>query len=156
MLCAAGVCGSLDRSRAPGGVTYAVVPSLKAASYRAKSPLPRLASIGDRVVVAGGSCQTIDFLRLATVRTEEVVLVMERLDDAIRRFVRLFPIEVHERALVDGDLDGVSTMLITIGDIGQEDRAIREARWRGIPVHVADRAALSDFTMLDFLHHSVG
>ena len=42
-------------------------------------------------------------------------------------------------------------MLIAIGDIEAENRLVRAARRRGIPVHVADRELVSDFRLLEFL-----
>ena len=105
----------------------------------------------DKIVVIGGSPQTLDLLRLATVRSDDVVLVAETIDAATRRVIDHFAIEYRASPASDRDLEGAAAVLVTIGDIDRENRIVRSARRRNIPIHVRSRPLVSDFTMLDLV-----
>lgn len=105
----------------------------------------------DRIVVVGGSRQTLDLLRLATVRSDEIVLIAEAIDDATRRFVDHFAIEYRPRQETESDLTGATAILASVGDVERENLLVRNARRRRIPIHVGNRALVSDFTMLDLV-----
>ena len=101
--------------------------------------------------MAGGSDHTLGLLRLATIRSDEIVLIIEEPDAAVRRFAAQFAIELRERRPRAADIDAASAVLIAIGDVEAENSLIRAARRQGIPVHVADRDVVSDFRLLEFL-----
>lgn len=105
----------------------------------------------DRIVVIGGSRHTLDLLRLATVRSDEIVLIAEAIDDATRRFVDHFAVEYRPRQETDADLVGATAVLVSLGDVERENLVVRNARRRRIPIHVDNRAFVSDFTMLDLV-----
>ena len=115
------------------------------------APADEPVSAPDRIVVVGGSAQTLDLLRLATIRSDDVLLVAEDIDEATRRVVDHFAVEYRAGPGSDGDLDGAAAVLLTIGDIDRENRMVRSARRRNIPVHVRSRPLVSDFTMLDLV-----
>lgn len=102
----------------------------------------------DRVVVVGGGAETLGLLRMASVRTDDVLLVAEHLDGAARRLADLFAFEAREGEASEEDIAGASALLVAIGDLGRENATVRAARRRGIPVHVAGRPLVSDFTLL--------
>ena len=105
----------------------------------------------DRVVVVGGGAGTLGLLRMASVRTDDVLLVAAHLDGAARRLADLFALEAREGEPSDEDIAGASALLVAIGDLDRENATVRAARRRGIPVHVAGRPLVSDFTLLAFV-----
>lgn len=109
------------------------------------------ASAVNRILVAGGSERALGLLRLATIRSDDVVLIHPDPDPAVKRFAARFAIEVCDRNPHDADLIGASVVLVAIGNAEAENDVVRLARRRGIPVYVADRALVSDFEMLAFL-----
>lgn len=113
---------------------------------RSERLLPR-----DRILVVGGSPHTLDLLRIAVLRSEDVVLVSAALDDAVRRFVDLFAIEARERDAVESDVIGATVVLVSVGRLDAENAVVRAARRHGVPAYVRDRALVSDFPLLDFL-----
>lgn len=105
----------------------------------------------NRILVAGGSERALGLLRLATIRSDDVVLVHPSPEAAVKRFAERFAIEVCDRNLHDADLIGASVVLVAMGNVEAENDVVRLARRRGIPVYVADRVLVSDFEMLAFL-----
>lgn len=105
----------------------------------------------DRILVAGGAGRALDLLRLATIRSDDVVLIHPAPEPAVKRFADLFAIEVHDRSPNEADMVDASVVLVAIGDVAAENEVVRLARRRGIPVHVADRVLVSDFDLLAFL-----
>jgi siroheme synthase (precorrin-2 oxidase/ferrochelatase) len=108
----------------------------------------------DRIVVVGGSRRTIDLLRMATIRSDEVVLVAPDPDAATRRFVDLFAIELKDRCLSALDLRGSSAVLVSTGELQGDNKVVRAARRLNIPVHVAERPLVSDFTLMELVERS--
>ena len=104
----------------------------------------------------GGGAETLSLLRMASVRTDDVLLVAARLDGPARRLAELFAFEAREGEPSDADIAGADALLVAIGDIGRENAAVRAARRRGIPVHVAGRPLVSDFTLLDLVERRAG
>ena len=105
----------------------------------------------DRTVLFGGSPQTLGLLRLALIRSDNVLLVASRPDLALSRYAERM--QVERRFTPDGsELDGALAVLVSDGHRRTEDAVIRDAKLRSIPVYVADRPRISDFTMLDFLY----
>ena len=104
----------------------------------------------------GGGADTLALLRMASVRTDDVLLLAERLDGAARRLADLFAIEAREGDVSDSDLAGASAILVGSGDLGRENAAVRAARRRGVPVHVSGRPLVSDFTLLDLVERRIG
>ncbi len=105
----------------------------------------------DLIVLLGGSADTLELLRLATVRSDEVLLVAERIDAATRKFVDHFAVDLRQRPMSEEDMAGASAVLVALGDVGLENHIVRKARRQGIPVHVARRPLVSDFTMLELV-----
>ena len=105
----------------------------------------------DRIIVVGGAANTLDLLRLSTVRSDDVVLVAPRPNAAIQRFCRHFAVEIRQRHAHDGDLLAASAVIVSIGDADAENGIVRAARRRAIPVHVSNRPLLSDFTLIEML-----
>ncbi len=83
------------------------------------------------------------------IRSDDVVFVADRIDAATRRFTDHFAVDHRHRAAAASDLEGAAAVLVAMGDKRLENRIVRDARRRGIPVHVADRQLVSDFTILD-------
>jgi len=121
--------------------------ALHAVPHRFPSPPRRR----DRIVVVGGAANTLDILRLATVRSDEVVLIAPRVDSAIRRYVEHFGVDLRQRPVAERDLAGASAALVAAEDEGAAERAVWAARRHGVPVHVSNRPDLSDFTLIDML-----
>ena len=48
-------------------------------------------------------------------------------------------------------LRGANAVVVALGDVGRENALVRAARRAGIPVHVAGRPLVSDFTMLELV-----
>ena len=105
----------------------------------------------DRIVVIGGSAQTLDMLRLATVRSDDVLLVAEGIDAATRRFIDHFAIDFRQGPADESDLHGATAVVVTLGDVERENAMVLDARRHGIPVHVDGRPLVSDFTMLGLI-----
>lgn len=105
----------------------------------------------DRILVAGGSDRTLDFLRLAVIRSDDVVLIAPAPDPTVQRFADRFAIEVIARPAREDDMGDAAAILIAIGDAHAENSLVRAARRHRVPVHVADRALVSDFDLLEFL-----
>ena len=143
---------------------------VEARSPKAAASPDRYPDATDRIVVVGGAPRTLDLLRLATIRSDEVVLVAEPrhlvaeprdlvadphdtgpLDAPIRRFVDHFAIEYRPGPASAADFDGAAAILLAIGDVGRENALVRSARRQRIPVHVAGRPLLSDFTLLELV-----
>ena len=99
----------------------------------------------DRVVVAGGSTRTLDLVRFAILRSDDVVLVSPRIDAALARFSECFAVEIRLRPLNEADLIEAAVLLVSTGEAESENRIVGAARRHGVPVHVADRALVSDF-----------
>ena len=98
--------------------------------------------------MVGGGAETLALLRMASVRSDDVLLVTERLEAPARRLAELFAMEVREGQASERDLEGASAVLVAMGDRVRENATVRAARRRGIPVHVAGRSLVSDFTLL--------
>ena len=111
----------------------------------------QLQSGRDRILVAGGSGRALGLLRLATIRSDDVVLIHPASEPAVRRFAELFAIEVRDRKPNEADMVEASVVLVAIGDAAAENEVVRLARRCGVPVHVADRVLVSDFELLAFL-----
>ena len=107
----------------------------------------------DRILVVGGSKRAVDLLRLATIRSDDVVLVAEHIDAVALRFARRFAIETRERPFSDSDLADASVALVALGDEEAENSIVRSARRRHVGIHVVDRPLVSDFTLLALLEH---
>ena len=105
----------------------------------------------DRILVVGGAANTLDLLRLATVRSDDVVLVAAKADAAIRRYVDRFAVELRVRCFNPSDLAEVSAVLVCHGDPASENEVVRQARRREIPVHVSGRLLVSDFSLIEML-----
>lgn len=124
-----------------------MIPSAVSAAAR----LAPARTVPDRIIVIGGSERTLDLLRIATVRSDDVVLFARDIDARTRRFVDTLAIECREAAPDGADLAEANAVLVGIGDVGRENAAVRTARRAGVPVHVADRPILSDFTLLELV-----
>lgn len=105
----------------------------------------------DRVLVVGGGDATIELLRLATVRTDDVVLVSREIDDRISRLARMFAIEERNRTVRESDIAEANLILVAAGDEEIENEVVRTARRKGIPVHVSNRPLVSDFDPMEML-----
>jgi len=105
----------------------------------------------DRVLVVGGGNTTIDLLRLATVRTDDVVLVSREIDDRVKRLARMFAVEERNRTVRESDIAEASLVLVAAGDVELENEVVRTARRKGIPVHVSNRPLVSDFEPMEML-----
>ncbi len=104
----------------------------------------------DRVVLFGGSPRTLDLLRLAAIRSDDVLLLMREPTAPVRRFAERFAIELRGDARAR-DLSTAEAVLVAIGDAEAENAVVRRSRAAGTPLHVADRPLVSDFTLLEFL-----
>ncbi len=82
------------------------------------------------------------------------MFVGESADAATLKFIDRFAIEHRRRSVEDTDLDGVTAVLVANGDTCVENRIVRQARRRGIPLHVDTRPLVSDFTRLELLERS--
>ena len=93
----------------------------------------------DRIVVIGGSERTLDLLRVATIRSEDIVLVGASFSEAVLRFTARFAIETRPRIAEDSDVREAASLLVSIGDIEAENTIVRSARRHGIPIFVSGR-----------------
>ncbi len=105
----------------------------------------------DRIAVVGSSRRILDLLRIATVRSDDVVLFAAAVDAPTRRFADHFAIEVRRGPPADADLDAATAVLVSTGEMETENRVVRAARRLGVPVHVAERPLVSDFTLLELV-----
>ena len=105
----------------------------------------------DQILIFGGSARTLDLLRLASIRSDSVLLIGRDFDDPVRRYAAQFAIEIQEPAGVRADLNGASAVLVALGDVEAENQIVRAARQLAVPILVADRALVSDFTLIEFL-----
>ena len=105
----------------------------------------------DRVLVVAAPSQALDLLRLAVLRSDDVVFVAETVPAQAQRFAQHFAVEVVRRPFAADDLAGVAALLVALDDRETENRIVREARRHGVPVHVVDRPLVSDFSVLGML-----
>jgi len=105
----------------------------------------------DRVLVVGGGNSTIDLVRLATVRTDDVVVVSRNIDDRLRRLTSMFAVETRNRTPRESDIAEASLVLVNADDVEVENEIVRIARRRGVPVHVRNRPLVSDFEPMEML-----
>ena len=117
----------------------------------ARYATPEPSATADRVVLIGGGSATIDILRLATIRSDEVVLVAPALDAATARYADRFAVERRARPAVENDLIDAGAVLVALDDLDGENHIVRAARRRHVPVFVSGRPLVSDFTLLEFL-----
>lgn len=79
---------------------------------------------GDRIVLFGGSARTLDLLRLAVTRSDNVLLILGLPDDRTRRFAEAFGVEVQAQPLA-ADLASAVTALVSTGDPVAENAILR-------------------------------
>jgi siroheme synthase (precorrin-2 oxidase/ferrochelatase) len=121
--------------------------SLASLAEVARRDVPR----PDRIVVIGGSPRTLDVLRIAVIRSDDVVLFVDHLEAPVRRFTDMFALEVRQRRAAAVDFAEASAILVAAGAPEVENWVVRNARRRNIPVHVADRPLVSDFTLIELV-----
>lgn len=112
---------------------------------------PDAAPPHDRVLVVAAPDHALDLLRVAALRSDDVIFVAEAISAKARRFAEHFAVAVAERSFTDADLADATAVLLSLDDRESENRVVRSARRRGVPVHVVDRPLLSDFTVLGLL-----
>ena len=112
---------------------------------------PTTPSRPDQILIFGGSSRTLDLLRIATIRSDCVLLIGRAFDEPVRRYAAHFAVEVRQPSRDGIDLGEASAVLVALGDIEAENRIVRAARRQAVPVLVADRALVSDFTLIEFL-----
>lgn len=105
----------------------------------------------DRILVVAAPGQALSLLRLAVLRSDDVLFVAPSIPPDARRFATRFAVDVGERPLAESDLDEASALLLSLPDPEEENRVLRQARRRGVPVHVVDRPLVSDFSVLAML-----
>jgi len=105
----------------------------------------------DRVLVVGGGNATIDLVRLATVRTDDVVVVSRSIDDRLRRLTSMFAVETRNRTPRESDIAEANLVLVNADDVEVENEVVRIARRHGVPVHVSNRPVVSDFEPMEML-----
>lgn len=105
----------------------------------------------DRVLVVAAPSNALDLMRLAVLRSDDVLFVAETVPPAAERFALHFAIEVAQRSFAPGDLSDVAAVLVSLDDREGENRIVRAARRHGVPVHVLDRPLVSDFSVLTML-----
>lgn len=103
------------------------------------------------ILVIGGSHRTLDLLRVAVLRSDDIVAVVPHPDDQTSRYAAHFAVDLIDHWPDDLAMTDLAAALISIGDIEEENRWVRDARRHRLPIHVADRPLVSDFTLLDFL-----
>lgn len=111
------------------------------------SPLPGQ----ERVLVVGGSPRTLDLLRLATVRSENVVVIAPSVDEAVARYARHFGVSLETRRAESEDFSEADLAIISTDDVREDSRAVRLARRHGAPIHVFGQPQLCDFTLMGML-----
>ena len=124
--------------------------SILPADRRSEPSSPRA-----RVLVVAAPDRALDLLRLATLRSDDVVLVAETVSARASLFAESFAIDVAQRPFRDADLADASVILLSLPDRADENRIVRSARRMGVPVHVVDRPLVSDFTLLALLEGAV-
>lgn len=102
----------------------------------------------DLIVVAASPRHTLDLLRWATLRSDEVRLVAPAVPEAARRFAFRYAVDVRQRPVADDDFAGAAALLLALDDLDDENALIRRARRYGIAIHVHDRPLVSDFSVL--------
>jgi siroheme synthase (precorrin-2 oxidase/ferrochelatase) len=105
----------------------------------------------ERLVLVGGAKDTLDLLRLATVRSDSVLLLMPCPGEDIIRYARHFGVSVETRPAEAGDLVAAGLAIIATADPRLDMQALRFARRSGVPVHVRGQPQLSDFTLIAML-----
>lgn len=108
-------------------------------------------TLPDRVLVVATPSNALDLLRLAVLRSDDVLFVAETIPAAAGRFALHFAIEVAQRSFAPGDLSDAGLVLVSLDDREDENRIVRAARRHGVPVHVLDRPLVSDFSVLTML-----
>lgn len=108
----------------------------------------------DRILIAGGGARTLDLLRLATVRSDDVILVGESFDAKVLETARRYSIKVEAREVDERDVAEADAVLVDMPEAQTGERLQRIARVRGAPVHMADSPHASDFTLLQFLERA--
>ena len=119
--------------------------------FASSPPIPGRPDRDRILVLADGGAATLELLRLAVLRSDDVVAVIDDADARVRRFAEQFAIDLTVRAPRLEDLQGAVAVLIALGDPVAENRFIRAARAADRPIHVAGRPLVSDFTALAFL-----
>jgi siroheme synthase (precorrin-2 oxidase/ferrochelatase) len=114
-------------------------------------PVQEHSAAQDRIVVIGGSARTLDMLRIAAIRSDDVVLFVDCMDAPVKRFTDMFAIDVQRRRPVAADLDGTTAVLVATGAPETDNWVVHNARRRNLPVHVADRPLVSDFTLMELV-----
>ena len=114
-------------------------------------PDPRPDPAADRVLVVATPARAVDLMRLAVLRSDDVRFVAETVSPEAQRLALRFAIEVEPRSFVPDDLAGTAAVLVALDDREAENRIVRAARRRGVPVHVSDRPLVSDFSVLAML-----
>jgi hypothetical protein len=74
----------------------------------------------DRIVVFGDAPQTLDVLRLATIRSDHVALIASQTDGATRQFIDRFAIDDRQGLPREADIAGAASVLVTIGQLDTE------------------------------------
>jgi siroheme synthase (precorrin-2 oxidase/ferrochelatase) len=115
------------------------------------NPPPPTTIAHDRIVLVGGGPATLDLLRLATIRSDDVVLVAPTIEPHALAYARRFAVECRHAVATDADLDGATCILVAIDDMDAENVLVRAARRLGVPIHVVGRQLVSDFDLLAFL-----
>ena len=102
----------------------------------------------DPIVVIATPDRILELLRLAVLRSDAVTAVTPTLDGATRRFVDAFAVahRAHEGDMED--LAGAGAALLALSDVAAENEIVRAARRCRVPIYVAGRALVSDFTPL--------
>jgi siroheme synthase (precorrin-2 oxidase/ferrochelatase) len=105
----------------------------------------------EHVLLVGGSPRTLDLLRLATVRSENVLLVSPFLDEAVSRYARHFGVTVESRRAQPDDSLEAELAIISTDSFREDSRVLRFVRHHGVPVHVFGQPQLCDFTLMGML-----
>src|SRR4051812_37003505 len=105
----------------------------------------------ERVLLVGGAAATIDLLRLATVRSENVLLLASTHDTAVGRYARHFGVAIERRPVAVEDFEEADLVIIATQSVREDGRALRLARRRGVPAHVYGQPHLSDFSIMGML-----
>jgi siroheme synthase (precorrin-2 oxidase/ferrochelatase) len=106
----------------------------------------------ERVLVVGGSSATIELIRLATVRSENVVLIATTSEPDVERYARHFDVVIEGRKAVADDFGEADLAIVSTGDLREDGRVLRMARRQGVPIHVYGQPHLSDFSIMGMLN----
>lgn len=104
----------------------------------------------DRIVLFGGSPSTLSLLQLALIRSDNVLLIAARPDEVVSQHASRMGVE-HRPAPDGTELKGAVTVLVADCRPEVEDRIVEAAQFRCIPVYVAERPQVLDFSVLDCL-----